>query len=195
MYLKCLHLVINPLKLRRIASIGLLVLLLCNTFGLSFAILFFEKDYLTASGEGTGDLVMKMYLPSLPYSGNLEISEKMKGLIRQDDQFYNATQILHQNDTLYVTLQSNQAARDHFFELANAMQVLNDPLSDGPQSPYGKAVKLLGDLLKTYVSGQQTFDFSSLSIRNQPVLAQYSYAAAHYLPYQSLLTSPPPENL
>nr|WP_295930115.1 hypothetical protein [uncultured Dyadobacter sp.] len=181
--------------MRRIASIGLLVLLLCNTFGLSLAILFFEKDYLTASSEGTAERVMKMYLPSLPYSGNLEISQQMEGLIRQDDHFYNATQIQHENDTLYVTLQSNQAARDHFFQLANAMQVLNDPQSDGPQSPYGKAVKLLGDLLKTYVSDQPAFDFSSVSVQHQSALAHYRYAPAHYLPYRSLLASPPPETV
>lgn len=181
--------------MRRIASIGLLVLLLCNTFGLSIAILFFEKDYQTASSEGAADRVMKMYLPSLPYSGNLEISQQMHGLIRQDDHFYNATQIQHQNDTLYVTLQSNQAARDHFFQLANAMQVLNDPQSDGPVSPYGKAVKLLGDLLKTYVSDQPAFDFSFASVQRQSASAHYRYAAALYLPYPGQLASPPPEML
>ncbi|MGG7663461.1 hypothetical protein [Dyadobacter sp. BHUBP1] len=182
--------------MRRLASIGLLVLLLYNMFGLSFAILFFEKDYQIAASAETGQsLVRKMYLPSLPYSSDLEIPENINGLVRQEGQFYNPTQVLHQNDTLYVTLQSNEAARDHFFELANAIQVLNDPQADIPQNPYGKAIKLLGNLLKIYIPNTQQFPAHSEAIAREARLsANTHYLAARYPSRPASLVSPPPEH-
>lgn len=181
--------------MRRLASIGLLALLLYNMFGLSLAVLFFEKDYQIATSDGPGqELVMKMYLPSLPYSGNLEITENIEGLVRQDGQFYNPTHVLHQNDTLYVTLQSNEAARDHFFELANAIQVLNDPQTDVPKSPYGKAMELFGSLLKIYIPNTQKFPIGSDAIAQEiRSSANNSFRTVHYLSYQISLASPPPE--
>jgi len=182
--------------LRRLASIGLLALLLYNMFGLSLAVLFFEKDYQIATSDEPGqEVVMKMYLPSLPYSSNLEITENIEGLIRQDGQFYNPTHILHQNDTLYVTLQSNEAARDHFFELANAIQVLNDPQTDVPENPYGKAMELLGNLLKIYIPNTQQFPARSEAITQEmrSAASNNHYVAVHYLSYQTSLASPPPE--
>lgn len=182
--------------MRRLTSIGLLALLLYNMFGLSLAVLFFEKDYQIAASDSPGQaLVMKMYLPSLPYSENLEITENIQGLVRQNDQFYNPTHILHQNDTLYVTLQSNEAARDHFFELANAIQVLNDPQTDVPKSPYDKAMELLGSLLKIYIPTTRQYLFGSESIAQQPCSSANShFVAAHYLSYHTLRASPPPEH-
>lgn len=182
--------------MRRLASIGLLALLLYNMFGLSLAVLFFEKDYQIATSDEPGqEVVMKMYLPSLPYSSNLEITENIEGLIRQDGQFYNPTHILHQNDTLYVTLQSNEAARDHFFELANAIQVLNDPQTDVPGNPYGKAMELLGSLLKIYIPNTQQFPARSEAITQEmrSAASNNHYVAVHYLSYQTSLASPPPE--
>ena len=181
--------------MRRLASIGLLILLLYNMFGLSFAVLFFEKDYqIATSGEAGQSLVRKMYLPSLPYSGDLEITENIEGLVRQDGQFYNPTRVVHQNDTLYVTLQSNEAARDHFFELANAIQVLNDPQADLPQSPYSKAVELLGNLLKIYIPNTQQFpDHSEAIAQELRLSANTHYVAPHYPSYPTSLASPPPE--
>ncbi len=182
--------------MRRLASIGLLALLLYNMFGLSFAVLFFEKDYQIAASDRPGErLVMKMFLPSLPYSGNLEITENIEGLVRQDGQFYNPTHILHQNDTLYVTLQSNEAARDHFFELANAIQVLNDSQTDVPKSPYGKALEQLSSLLKIYIPNIQQFPVYSEGIIDEilPSTGNH-FMAAHYLSHQISLASPPPEH-
>ncbi|MCF0075167.1 hypothetical protein LZD49_32085 [Dyadobacter sp. CY261] len=181
--------------MRRIVSIGLFLLLLYNVFGLSFAVLLFEKDYQIASASVPSESrVLKMYLPSLPYSGNLEITEDIKGLVRHDGQFYNPTGVLHENDTLYVTLQSNEAARDHFFELANAMQLLNDPQTDAPENPYEKAVELLGSLLKVYIAGNQKFSFPyEDSAQGRFITSYIHFAATHYHSFKSLLASPPPE--
>lgn len=181
--------------MRRLASIGLLALLLYNMFGLSFAVLFFEKDYQIAASDKPGQrLVMKMFLPSLPYSGNVEITENIEGLVRQDGQFYNPTHILHQDDTLYVTLQSNEAARDHFFELANAIQVLNDTQTDLPKSPYGKAMEQLSSLLKIYIPNIEKLPVYPESITDeiQPSACNH-FMVVHYLSHQTSLASPPPE--
>lgn len=181
--------------MRRLASIGLLALLLYNMFGLSLAVLFFEKDYQIAASSDSGQaLVMKMYLPSLPYSESLQVTENVEGLVRQNGQFYNPTQILHQNDTLYVTLQSNEAARDHFFELANAVQVLNDPQTDLPKSPYGKAMELMGSLLKIYIPTAQKFPFTAgYTVRHSLAAVPGHFVAVHYLSHQTSLATPPPE--
>lgn len=181
--------------MKRLASIGLLALLLYNMFGLSFAILLFENNYqVSAARETTDALVMKMYLPSLPYSGDLQISQQIQGLVRQNDQFYNPTHVSHENDTLYVTLESNQAARDHFFELANAIQLLNDPQTDIPQNPYSKAIKQLGSLLKIYIPTAQQLAFEFFAFKPAPTLASWSLSANCYLSVETLLTSPPPES-
>lgn len=180
--------------MKRLASIGLLALLLYNTFGLSLAILLFDKGYeATSTTETSDEVIMKMYLPSLPYSGNLEIDQRIEGLVRQNDQFYNPTHISHENDTLYVTMQSNQAARDHFFELANAIQVLNDPQTDIPQSPYGKAMKLLGNLLKIYLPNTEQHAFPSVALKPSQALPSWHYGIDRYLSAEVLHTSPPPE--
>ncbi|MGN7887972.1 hypothetical protein ACN9ML_00140 [Dyadobacter endophyticus] len=182
--------------MRRLAPIGLLALLLYNMFGLSLAALFFEKDYQIATADAPAQgMVMKMYFPSLPYSENLEITENIEGLVRQDGQFYNPTRILHQNDTLYVTLQTNEAARDHFFELANAIQVLNDPQTDVPKSPYAKAMEQLSSLLKMYIPGEQKFPVYAQSIVEEmlPSVGNH-FMPARYLSYQTSLASPPPEH-
>jgi hypothetical protein len=180
--------------LKKILPIGLLVLLLYNTFGLSFAILFFEKDFKSASLTEQQDTwkVVKMHLPSLPYSGDLEVAETMEVLVRQDGNFYNPTEITHQNDTLYVTLKSNQAARDRFFELANAMQT-GCADTDLPQSPYGKVIKQLTDLAKDYVPGKTTFQvLSKTSNLHTEGIVSYSPAIG-YAPFKKSLPTPPPE--
>ncbi|WP_353720849.1 hypothetical protein [Dyadobacter sp. 676] len=180
--------------MRKIASIGLLALLLYNMFGLSLAVLFFEKDYqIASSGDSSEAKVMKIYLPSLPYSGNLEITENLEGLVKRDGQFYNPTHVLHENDTLYVTLRSNEAARDRFFELANAMQVLNDPHTDIPQSPYGKAVELLGNLLKIYIPNNFKFPARSDDIIREGQPFGNRFVTVRYSSFKTPLASPPPE--
>ncbi|KAA6441210.1 hypothetical protein FEM33_03565 [Dyadobacter flavalbus] len=181
--------------MKKIAPIGLLALLLYNTFGLTFAVLFFEKDFKVASlTDGKEDWkVMKMYLPSLPYSDNVEISDNIEGLVRQDGNFYNPTHILHENDTLYVTLKSNQAARDHFFELANAMEMLSNPETDFPNNPYSKAIKLLGNLLKNYVPSTFEFDIPKTCFSDQRSEFNNLPVKRVYASIDIRLPTPPPE--
>ena len=109
--------------MKKLAPIGLLVLLVYHILGPSIAALSFGRDYRFSENVPgpTESVVIKMYLPELPYTLDLQAPEQINALIRQGDQFYNPTHIAHEGDTLYVTLTSNQAARDRFFELAGAM--------------------------------------------------------------------------
>jgi len=181
--------------LKRLLPIGLLFLLLYNTFGLTCAVLFFEKNYSASSVVTENDeiKVVKMHLPSLPYSGDLPITKTPEGLIRQDDNFYNPTDLVHENDTLYITLKSNQVARDHFVALADAMEMLNNPSTGTDQNPYSKAIKLFDNLLKNYLPNANEISFQPGSfIAKNPIFTgtgrKNSYAAISItLPY------PPPE--
>lgn len=181
--------------MKRLLPIALLALLLCHTFGLSFAILFFEKNYQVASVSDEQDdtRLLKMHLPSLPYSDHIEIDDDIRGLVRRDGNFYNPTHVELENDTLYITLKSNQAARDHFFELANAMQVLTDPQTDLPGQPYGKMIKLLGSVVKNYLPNAQDFTIYPKPFSPEKQLILPSTFETSYTSFESLLSTPPPE--
>ncbi|MCF2487321.1 hypothetical protein [Dyadobacter sp. CY347] len=181
--------------MKRLLPIGLLVLLLYNMFGLTFAVLFFDNHHQKAPVSSSNDdlMVVKMHLPSLPYSGDLQITDLPQGLIRQNDQFYNPTNVLHQNDTLYVTLQSNQVARDDFFALANAMQILSDPNAKLPEDPYSKAMKMVENLLKNYVSNTNEISFQPVSFAEPAPLTTGVASKNIYSANFIQLTSPPPE--
>ncbi|MDF7818387.1 hypothetical protein P1X15_12305 [Runella sp. MFBS21] len=180
--------------MKKLTAIGLFVLLLYNMFGLTVAVLFFENDFQTASPIAENDKwqTVKMHLPNLPYNEVWENADGQEGLIRSGDDFYNITHQRHENDTLYVTLKTNQHARDRFFELANMIQEITDPHSDPADTPFGRAVKLLSDLTKVYLPN---------SVLEWPlgfdagVLTQHLFATPSYTLLQAfqLLHSPPPE--
>jgi hypothetical protein len=180
--------------LKKLTAIGLLILMLYNMFGLTVAVLFFEDDYQSASPIREDDKwqTVKMHLPTLPYNTTWENSDGQEGLIRRGDDFYNVTEQRHENDTLYVTLKTNQHARDRFFELANMIQEITDQNADTPESPLSKAIKLLNDLLKVYLPNP------SMGLLVDTVISSTSYHL-YATPNQSLLQtvrllhSPPPE--
>lgn len=181
--------------MKRLVPIGLLLLLLYHMFGLSFAVLCFEKDYEVAavSGQEGNRKLIKMHHPNVPYASEVEFSTEIKGLIRTDNQFYNPVEVLHANDTLYITLESNQGARDRFAELAGAIEILTDAQSELPQSPYNQAIKLFGQLLKMYVPHA---DNSFEMICGTFIKTAVDYCESNPGIYQtsaSRLTTPPPE--
>ncbi|KAA0988941.1 hypothetical protein [Dyadobacter aurulentus] len=182
--------------MKRIVPIGLLSLLLYHMLGLSMAVLCFEKDYQVAalSGQHGDRKLIKMYHPNLPYSPEVQLSEEINGLIRSENHFYNPVQVRHANDTLYITLESNQGARDRFAELAGAMEMLSDTSSEMPQSPYSKALKLFGSLFNSYLPAggfthfQLTFGSFPTNIKQYRLLNP-----GIYISYNSPLSTPPPE--
>lgn len=164
-------------------------------FGLTYAVLFFEKDYQASSLSAADDQVkvLKMHLPSIPYAGDLQITETPHGLIRQDDHFYNPEHILHENDTLYVTLKANQAARDHFVALANAMEMLNEPNMTESKDPYSQAIKLLNNLVKNYLPNQDNVCFHPGTFVEQTISLASVSGKDIYSAIFMQLPNPPPE--
>lgn len=181
--------------MKKIAAIGLLVLLLYNSLGLTFAILFFENNYKTASTVSqSSDLKeVKLYLPSLPYSDSWENPDGTEGLLQEDGNFYNATHIVHKNDTLYVTLKSNEAARDQFFQLAGMMEQITGHDKNTPESAQNKALKILDNLLKNYISNSQKFELAGFNFKNKLVVKHQLQINSVYSGYEINLNTPPPE--
>lgn len=184
--------------MKKLTAIGLLLLLLYNMFGLTVTVLLFDKDFSTASPTVANDewQTLKMHLPTLPYNSTWKNTEGQEGLIRHGDEFYNVTEQRHENDTLYVTMKTNQTARDRFFELADQIQEMTDQEAQLPDSPMGKAVKLLSDLLKNYLP-------TSITIMEWPTaqatesLNQENYATPSHSLLQVILSlhCPPPEQV
>ncbi|WP_428666326.1 hypothetical protein [Runella sp.] len=183
--------------MKKLTAIGLLLLLLYNMFGLTVAVLFFEDGYQTASPITNDDewQTVKMHLPTLPYNTAWENPEGQDGLIRQGNDFYNIMHQRHENDTLYVTLKSNQHARDRFFELASMIQEITDQTADSPENGLNKAVKLLSDLLKVYLpnSSAQWPDRSNELTTNLSSPSTFATPNQELLQSIQMLHSPPPE--
>jgi hypothetical protein len=182
--------------LKKIAAIGLLFLLLYNMFGLTTAILLFDDQYKLPSAAGQGDeyQLLKVYVPSLPYTSDWENTDGLEGLTESQGKFYNTTHVLHSNDTLYVTLKSNQPARDRFFELANRMQSLTDSRDQAPDSAQGKALKLLDNLLKNYVQNDHRFVILPQDYKAAKEAVAFAAKKTKHHFFLLKLPTPPPEN-
>lgn len=180
--------------MKKLTAIGLLLLLLYNMFGLTVAVLFFEEDFQTASPMMEDDewQTVKMPLPALPYNNTWENPEGQDGLIRQGNDFYNIMHQRHENDTLYVTLKSNQHARDRFFELAEMIQEITDQTADTPESPFSKAIKVLSDLAKVYLPNS-SMEWPNALMADMPASSAYATPNQSLLQSVQLLHSPPPE--
>lgn len=180
--------------MKKLTAIGLLLLLLYNMFGLTVAVLFFEEDFQTASPMMEDDewQTVKMPLPALPYNTAWENPEGQDGLIRQGNDFYNIMHQRHENDTLYVTLKSNQHARDRFFELAEMIQEITDQTADSPESPFSKAIKVLSDLVKVYLPNS-SMEWPNALMADMPANSAYASPNQSLLQSVQLLHSPPPE--
>jgi hypothetical protein len=180
--------------LKKLIAIGLISLLLYNMFGLTVAVLLFENDFQTASPVTQNDKwqTVKMHLPTLPYHTTWENKDGQEGLIRNGNEFYNVTEQRHENDTLYVTLKSNEHARDRFFELANMIQEITDQSADPSESPLGKSIQLLNDLLKVYLPNS-SMDWPSVCVAELPNKQSYIAPNQALLQATQLLHSPPPE--
>lgn len=172
----------------------MLALLLYNTFGLSIAVLFFKSNFDTASNITQDDewKTIKFEAPSLPYTNSWENEDGFAGLFESDGQFYNATNVLLENDTIYVTLKSNLNARDRFFELADRMEI-NAHHESGKSLP-ANVIKLLSDIHKIYVNTEKYFS-ADYAIEDRILTSFHSFRDFTNL-YQSPKYwhfSPPPE--
>lgn len=179
--------------MRRIVAIGLLVLLLYNMLGLSTAVLLFDNQYkstVSSNSEGNYQL-LKVYVPSLPYTTSWETEGEIEGLTKSNGNFYNTTHVLHTNDTLYVTLKSNQPARDRFFELANQMQSMANQTAD---TSHVKTLKLLDNLIKNYVQNIYHFSLQYQTVSTVNVAPIYPLKEIKPMRFLLKLQTPPPEH-
>lgn len=179
--------------MKRFVPIALLALLLYNTFGLAVAVLCFDKEFKTASPrDSSGNLTfLAVSMPSLPYTSTWENEDGVAGLIKKDGEFYNVVHQKLAHDTLYITLQANTSARDRFFELAENMESLTDRRQDR-ETPSGRAVKLLNELVKSYLPIQNKFE-SILAHTSDAVCVPFSHYTFTLSPISLSLDSPPPE--
>lgn len=136
--------------MRTSAVIFLIILLLCNMMGLSVAVLCLNHEYAIATPQSAGSKtrIIKTYQPLLSDSVGVEV-DTYKGLYRIEDQLYNVVSCVHKNDTLFVTLQNNEAAWQRFSELAEMMQEVNS--MNTASHPFSKTIKLLDDLVKVFL--------------------------------------------
>jgi len=139
--------------------------------------------------------MLKIPMPSLPYTAEYQNSDGLEGLIRANGNFYNATEVLHANDTLYVTIKSNQPARDHFFELADKMQSITDNTSALPDNSHGKALKLLDNLLKNYLQNDYRFVMQPQQFVFAQIILKYKSTEVMHPGWLASLQTPPPEHL
>ncbi|GLU53619.1 hypothetical protein Dfri01_30800 [Dyadobacter frigoris] len=164
--------------------------------GLTTAVLLFDNQYKSAVSSNSEDdyQLLKVYVPSLPYTASWENEVEIEGLTKSNGSFYNTTHVLHTNDTLYVTLKSNQPARDRFFELANQMQSMTDPGNQTADSSHGKALKLLDNLIKNYVQNIYHFSIHHQTFRTADVIAIYPLKEVKHIRFLLKLPTPPPEH-
>lgn len=177
--------------MKRIVAIGLLLLLLNNMFGLSIAMLFFEKDYQSSSNIIIDDKWKIIKIPTHSKDTHYR-SPDNEGLIKSGDDFYNVMHEYFENDTLYVILKSNQNAKERFLELSSVVKGLANQDTDTPQSPLSKIIKLFDSLQKIYLTENLPLWTSETSGYIQYELC---YAEPSQFIHQviALLHYPPPE--
>jgi hypothetical protein len=178
--------------MRTIAAIFLIVLLLCNMMGLSVAVLCLDHEYAIATPKSTGSKtrIIKTYQPSLRDSARVEVNG-YEGLYRIEDQLYNVVSCVHQNDTLFVTLQNNEAAWQRFSELAEMMQEVSS--GNRTSHPFSKAIKMLDDLSKVFLPvSAPGIDFKVES-ESHHISASFPDLEHTFLSHVLPLHCPPPE--
>ncbi|MFN8347278.1 MAG: hypothetical protein U0X91_19905 [Spirosomataceae bacterium] len=180
--------------MKKLIPIGLFIVLLYHTLGLSVAVLFFEEEYRWASPSVENDQwnTIKIPLEQLPYVAYQEIPAEQEGLIQKDGDFYNIVNRYYQNDTLYIVLKTNQQARERFIELSGQILESLDAASKAPSTPAGKTIELLQGMTKIYLSNP---DLVWPPLLLSGLLPEPIYSDPRQLlsdPFRKLF-SPPPE--
>lgn len=179
--------------MKRLLPIALLALLLYNTFGLAIAVLCFDKHFETASTDKNPSkrAVLAIPAPSLPYTTSWENEDGTAGLVKKDGEFYNIVHQKIENDTLFVTLQTNASARERFIELAGSMNDLTDS-DNRKKSPSDHALKLLKSFVKSYLPIETKSELAQINFLLQDLIAFKEFLSFHAAPFCAF-DSPPPE--
>ena len=127
------------------------VLLALHMFGLSLVVLCFDFGYQTVESNSAGGekYIVKAFTSTAPNESFFQDFSDSDGLFRIDDQLYNITGKVYQQDTLFVTFQSNESAWQRFTVLSEIMQDVYD--TNKTSHPLSLAIKLLTDFSKSYL--------------------------------------------
>lgn len=108
-----------------------------------------EKSPLSHIVDKNGQMELKIYAP-LPYGSNWEDNDPTQEIFQKDNNFYNIVARRFQNDTFYLKIQYNLAAKDRFQQLSEAINtaLLQKTQSDGKSST--KTSFSLEDLIKVF---------------------------------------------
>ncbi|MEO6685921.1 MAG: hypothetical protein ABIN24_08145 [Dyadobacter sp.] len=138
--------------MKTFAGIACTILLSLHMFGLSLAVLCLDFNYQTAesSNNRTENYIVKTFV-STDLNKSISVdSGAVGGLYRIDDQLYNITNRVYQNDTLFVTFQNNESAWQRFTVLSEIMQEVYS--ANKTSHPVSLAIRLLTDFSKVYLS-------------------------------------------
>jgi len=168
--------------MKKAISLLLICLLLYQAGG--FALKFiFDNNLVSSSTESAETIVVKIPL-ALPYSTNWEAPKDVNGELRNGDDFYQMTEQILQNDTLYTTIVTDRSARENFFDLANQV---NEHLSDQRDNSPSKS-KLINSLVKEYCSNSSSWVFyiiewPSETIKSiHPILSTTEFSSDSFSP-------------
>jgi hypothetical protein len=108
-----------------------------------------EESPLSHIIDKNGQMELKIYAP-LPYGSNWEDNDPTQEIFQKDNNFYNIVARRFQNDTFYLKIQCNLAAKDRFQELSAAINtaLLQKTQPDGKSST--KSSFSLEDLIKVF---------------------------------------------
>ncbi len=180
------------LLLKRIASISLLVLLVCNILGSTFVMLldkWHEQRMVQPSvffEEKGEQLVMKVPM-AIPYLSSWNESEETDGLIIFKGDFFRTYERKFANDTLYTYCKKENASRENVFSL---LQQVKKHVSEEPTSNGKKTLNFFKNLTKDYTQfGNNTIAY--FWVEDLP-LQNYTYL--EFIPAStSFIHSPPPD--
>ncbi|CCH53137.1 hypothetical protein BN8_02209 [Fibrisoma limi BUZ 3] len=172
------------MPVRVLLAIGLLLLLLYHTIGVSVAVWCFEESYEVTSPVSSGDEWKVVKIPiSLPYTMSWENPDGQTGLVQEGDEFYNIAHQRYENDTLYTVLKTNRNARDRFVELADQVNQLVNQESAPAKHPLSGLLKLLSERITTYLLTEP--------FRLEPPVAQLRQSSAVLAEWRELHPSAP----
>lgn len=182
--------------MKKLSSIFLLSLLICNVLGFTFVTLWNEwkadRTYKTSGLiEKNGEnLVLKFNL-AIPYQSNFTSNSSSEKLAIYKGEFYRESKQVYENDTLYVTYQKESISRENFYDLLNEVsENLDDFSKNQSEEPTKKTSNFFKNLVKDYTTfGAKTIAY--FWVEDAPII-NYTFIPTHYSTELSL-TSPPPQ--
>lgn len=188
---------IKTFSLKKIASIFLLSLLICNVLSFTFVMIWNEWEahhsYHSNAFVEVQDEILVLKVPiSIPYQNEWTETVAIEKLAIFEGDFYKSFKQSYQKDTLYTYYQKQPLNRENMLSLLRQLGDNLDNLSDQHKDSSKKTHNFLKNISKDYMEFQtKTIHFfwiEELGIKN------YKYSLAYHQPILKL-SSPPPSSL